>query len=327
MGATRQENHELKDTLPSQAPPVPEHELLRLIGRGSGGEVWLARNTLGTFRAVKLIRDSALRAGRPFRLELNGVLQFEPVSRLHDGLVDILQVGGSEAAGYFYYVMEVADDIVLGQTITPDRYCPRTLEYELRRRGRLPIAECVRIGAGIASALGFMHQHELLHRDIKPSNIIFVNGYPKLADIGLVSTMSEARSQMGTQGFIAPEGTGTVRADVYSLGKLLYEMSTGKDRNDYPELPEELGNSREDRDLVQFNKIVLKACRSKPWHRYQSAEDLLKALLAFQFFRYDPRQRAERFLAKVATKGGLAVAVAVFVVLVWRIVQLLTHGQ
>jgi serine/threonine protein kinase len=255
------------------------------------------------------------------------VLKFEPLSRLHDGLVDILQVGRSEAGGYFYYVMEVADDIIMGQAIEPERYCPRTLAYELRRHGRLPIAECVRIGAGIASALVFMHQHELLHRDIKPSNVIFVNGYPKLADIGLVSAMSEARSQMGTMGFIAPEGTGTVRADVYSLGKLLYEMSTGKDRHEYPELPEDLGSSREDRDLVQFNKIVLKACRAKPWQRYQSAEELLKALLAFQFFTYDPRQRAQRFLAKLATRGGLAVAVAVFALLVWRIVQLLTHGQ
>jgi serine/threonine protein kinase len=316
------------ETSVSEAPPpIPEHELLRLIGSGSGGEVWLARNALGTFRAVKLVRERALRGGRPFQLELNGVLKFEPVSRLHDGLVDILQVGRSEAAGYFYYVMEVADDIVLGQTITPEHYCPRTLEYELKRRGRLPIAECVRIGAGIASALGFMHQHELLHRDIKPSNIIFVNGYPKLADIGLVSAMSDARSQMGTMGFIAPEGTGTVRADVYSLGKLLYEMSTGKDRHEYPELPEDLGSSREDRDLVQFNKIVLKACRAKPWQRYQSAEELLKALLAFQFFKYDPRKRAERLLAKVATRGGLAVAIAVFAFLVWRIVRLSIYGQ
>jgi serine/threonine protein kinase len=167
----------------------------------------------------------------------------------------------------------------------------------------------------------------LLHRDIKPSNIIFVNGYPKLADIGLVSTMSEAGSQMGTEGFIAPEGTGTVRADVYSLGKLLYEMSTGKDRKEYPELPEDLGSSREDRDMVQFNKIVLKACRTKPWQRYQSAEELLKALLAFQFFKYDPRKRTERLLAKVATRGGLAVAVVVIAMLLWRIVRLSMQGQ
>jgi serine/threonine protein kinase len=316
------------DTMVSQAPPpVPEHELLRLIGSGSSGQVWLARNALGTLRAVKIVQTRALQGTRPFQVELHGVLKFEPVSRLHDGLVDILQAGGSEAAGYFYYVMELADDIITGQVISPERYCPRTLAFELKRRGRLPVAECVRIGAGIASALSFMHQHELLHRDIKPSNIIFVNGYPKLADIGLVSGLSEVRAHVGTMGFIAPEGTGTVRADVYSLGKLLYEMSTGKDRQDYPALPEDLGNSAEDRNLVLFNKIVLTACRTKPWQRFQSAQELLKALLAFQFSTYDPRRRAERFLTKAATKGGLAVAVTVFGVLVWKIVQLFLHGE
>src|SRR5207249_1204957 len=147
----------------------------------------------------------------------------------------ILQVGVYEAAGYFYCVMELADDVEFGQVIVPERYVPRTLAYDLTKRRRLPIGECVRNGAAIASALGFLHRHGLIHRDIKPSNIIFVNGFPKLADIGLVSDISEPGSQIGTIGFIPPEGAGTARADVYSLGKVLYEISTGRDRNDYPE--------------------------------------------------------------------------------------------
>ena len=62
------------------------------------------------------------------------------------------------------------------------------------------------------------HPHAgLIHRDIKPSNIIFVNGIPKLADIGLVAEQSEAKSFVGTEGFIPPEGPGTPRADIYSL--------------------------------------------------------------------------------------------------------------
>ena len=57
---------------------------------------------------------------------------------------------------------------------------------------------------------------------------------PKLADIGLVADVSEARSFVGTEGYIPPEGPGTPQADLYSLGKVLYEISTGKDRQDFP---------------------------------------------------------------------------------------------
>lgn len=309
-------------------PPIPEHELIRPIGSGSGGTVWLARNALGTFRAVKIIRSESSRRRRSFQSELNGVHKFEPVSRLHDGLVDILQVGGSDAAGYFYYVMELADDVHTGQTIVPERYVPRTLAHDLRQRGQLPIGECVRLGAAIASALGFLHRHELLHRDIKPSNIIFVNGFPKLADIGLVSGISESGRQIGTIGFIPPEGAGTARADVYSLGKVLYEMSTGRDRNNYPELPESLTDTVEDRDLVRFNKIVLKASRAVAERRYESAEELLTALLSFQFSNYDPRKEKARHRSlQLVSAGGLLVG-AVFIALsVWHLIWLLKHGQ
>lgn len=310
-------------------PPasIPEHELIRPIGRGSGGTVWLARNSLGTFRAVKIIRAESTRRGLSFQGELNGVHKFEPVSRLHDGLVDILQVGGSEDAGYFYYVMELADDVDTGQMIDPERYVPRTLAQDMRQRGQLPIAECVRFGAAIASAVGFLHRQDLLHRDIKPSNIIFVNGFPKLADIGLVSKISERGLQIGTVGFIPPEGAGTARADVYSLGKVLYEISTGRDRNDYPELPEIL-DSAEGRDLVQFNKIVLKACRADAGRRYQSADELMTALLSFQFSRYDPRrEKARRLSLKLVSAGGLLLGVIVITLSVRHLIWLLKHGQ
>lgn len=308
--------------------PIPEHELIRPIGSGSGGTIWLARNALGTFRAVKIIQAESSQRRSSFQSELNGVLKFEPVSRLHDGLVDILQAGGSDAAGYFYYVLELADDVNSGQAIDPERYVPRTLAHDLKHRGQLPIGECVRIGAALASALGFLHRHDLLHRDIKPSNIIFVNGFPKLADIGLVSKISESGRHTGTVGFIPPEGAGTARADVYSLGKVLYEMSTGRDRNDYPELPEKLTDTAEDRDLVQFNKIVLNACRVDAGRRYQSADELLTALVSFQFSKYDPRKEmARRLSLKLVSVGGLLLAAVVLVLSIWHFIWLLKNAQ
>src|SRR5262249_17377707 len=109
-------------------------------------------------------------------------------------------------------------------------YTPRTLRADLKQQGRLPITQCVKIGVALASALKHLHEHKLVHRDIKPSNIIFVNGAPKLADIGLVTNIDDAHSLVGTVGYIPPEGPGTPQADIYSLGKVLYEATFGKDR-------------------------------------------------------------------------------------------------
>jgi len=310
----------------SEAPAsfnVPEHDLLRVIGRGSSGEVWLARNTLGTCRAVKIVPRRLFKQQRPYQNELNAILKFEPVSRAHDGLVDVLQVGCNEAEEYFYYVMELADDVAGGQEIDPANYLPRTLGYDKERLGRLPVEDCARYGAAIASAVNFLHQHGLMHRDLKPSNIIFVNGAPKLADIGLLTDVVGTASYSGTEGFMPPEGSGTVRADVYSLGKVLYEISTGKDRNDYPELPEDLLAGWEGPDMVRLNKIIVKACRAKPWERYQTAEEMVGALSSFKFAGERVRQRKRRqLLTRVSIIGGALIGAGLLGALLWRIVWL-----
>src|SRR5205807_8994439 len=64
----------------------------------------------------------------------------------------------------------------------------------------------------------------------KPSNIIFSHGQPKLADIGLIANQDATCSFVGTEGYLPPEGPGSPQADLYSLGKVLYEASTGHDR-------------------------------------------------------------------------------------------------
>jgi len=288
--------------------------------------VWLARNALGSYRAVKIVQEQMFKHRRPFEREFNGILKFEPVSRLHDGLVDVLQAGRNEAAGYFYCVMELADDVTTGSIIHPATYSPRTLEQDKHRLKRLPVSECVRLGAAIASALGFLHKNGLFHRDIKPSNIIFVNGMPKLADIGLVTDASEGRSFVGTDGFLAPEGSGTIRADIYALGKVLYEISTGNDRNEYPVLPDMQGSRAETRDLILLNKIILKACRKKAWQRYETAEEMMLALLAFQFDKAALRRRKNTDLLTIVI-GILGAIAALGVVggLIWRFIWLMNH--
>src|SRR5262249_5816765 len=114
-------------------------------------------------------------------------------------------------------------------------YSPKTLRSELQCRGRLPVDACLQLALSLNLTLGHLHRKGLIHRDIKPSNIIFVNGVPKLADVGLVTDLSEARTFVGTEGFISPEGPNSIQADIYSLGKVLYEVSMGKDRKQFPE--------------------------------------------------------------------------------------------
>ena len=116
-------------------PEIRDHELIARVGRGSYGEVWLARNVMGTYRAVKIVYRTAFEHARPFEREFNGIKKFEPLSRSHDGFIDILQVGRAEQ--YFYYVMELADDQVTDQNIDPENYKPKSLRSELRQHRRL----------------------------------------------------------------------------------------------------------------------------------------------------------------------------------------------
>lgn len=106
---------------------------------------------------------------------------------------------------FYYYVMELGDDARTGVHITPDEYIPRTLQTDKKFSGNkpLPLDYCLEVGSQLAHALLYLHSKNLTHRDIKPANVIFVNGRPKLADIGLVAHLDQ-RSFVGTEGFIPP---------------------------------------------------------------------------------------------------------------------------
>src|SRR5438309_1226619 len=94
----------------SVPPQIPDHELLRRVGEGAYGEVWLARNVMGTYRAVKIVYRCSFSDDRPYEREFAGIKKFEPISRSHGSQVDILHVGRNDKEGYFFYVMELADD-------------------------------------------------------------------------------------------------------------------------------------------------------------------------------------------------------------------------
>ena len=97
---------------------------------------------------------------------------------------------------------------------------------------------------------------------------------PKLADIGLVTDSGGTISHVGTEGFLPPEGPGTPQADLFSLGKVLYEISTGRDRMEFPELPTLLDAGERRDQILELNLVLLKACQNDPRRRYQSAQEL-----------------------------------------------------
>ena len=296
----------MKDDNFQRTPPaIPDHEIIRQIGSGSYGEVWLARNIMGVYRAVKIVRRRSFQDDRPFEREYNGIKRFEPISRLHHSQVDILHLGVRDA-DLFYYVMEVADDIESGQEIDPAHYIPKTLDAVLKRDQKLSVDATVNLALTLVTALENLHSHGLVHRDIKPANIIYVHGVAKLADIGLVSAVDGARSLVGTEGFLPPEGPGSPQGDIFSLGKTLYEACTGRDRKDWPELPTLLADLPERKELLELNAIVVRACRDNPGERYQSAEEMRSDLLLMQSGKSVIRLRTVERRLSLVRKGALA---------------------
>ena len=293
---------------------VPDHTLVRCIGRGAYGEVWLARNIMGAYRAIKIVWRANFDSSQPFDREFLGLQKFEPISRSHEGLMQVLHVGRNDEAGYFYCVMELADDVEPRSSgnFDPDRYQPRTLQWDLRARGAIPVQESIRIALRLSQALACLHEHSLVHRDLKPANIIFVKGAPKLADIGLVCTTDSAKTHVGTEGYIPPEGSGTPQADIFSLGRVFYEMSTGKRRDQFPDLPTNLRENADADVLLEFNEVILKACAGDRRSRYQTAQELETDLTLLELGR---SVRAKRSRKQIHTRVKIAAAICAVLVL------------
>lgn len=310
---------------------IPDYELLSRIGSGAYGEVWLARGSAtGVLRAIKIVRRETFTDERPFNREFDGIKKFEEVSRSHPSQLAIFHVGRNEAAGCFYYVMELADAVRTqepearsqhadAEGLAPpgassdsgplncDSYRPRTLRSDLSP-GRLPAARVLELGLTLTEALAHLHSNGLVHRDVKPSNIIFVGGRPKLADIGLVTDASDQCSVVGTEGYIAPEGPGAPQADVFALGKVLYEALTGLDRRRYPEMPAEI-RDWPDRTLVfELNEIILKACAADARQRYATTEAMLADLRHLAEGRSVKRRRTWQQTRRLALQLGVAAA-------------------
>ena len=167
-------------------------------------------------------------------------------------LLAILHVEIDEAAGTFCYVMELADDAhgAPRGRVNPDTYEPLTLQRLRQSRGRTPFRKVAEWGIELANGLKSLHSAGLIHRDIKPSNIILVNDHAKIADVGLVTSSADALSSVGTLDYADPRGTNSPSSDLYSLGKVLYEIANDIDVRRFPQGNKEVMKWEDGKDIT-----------------------------------------------------------------------------
>jgi CHASE2 domain-containing sensor protein len=269
-------------------PDAPDYELFHPpFGHGAYGKVWLARNAIGQWQALKAVYQANFGSNtNPYEREFAGIRRYKPISPKHPSLLRVDFISKKKSAGYFYYVMELGDSLKPGWEENPSTYKPRDLARvrEQAEGRRLPPSECLRIGLSLAEALDFLHRQGLTHRDIKPQNIIFVSGQPKLADVGLVTDVHPADKQptyVGTPGYMPPrrdEPLGTPQADIYGLGMVLYVILTGREADFFPELATTLLETTNPPDFRRVNDIILKACNPDRSQRFATAEELAASL-------------------------------------------------
>lgn len=269
----------------------PGYEHIREIARGGYGRVHLFRRTgpdgradyfAGKFvyRHVFGPEDDPSSTAAYERAAL-GLGNFRSLSTDSPYLLRVFDVRHRHEEGYFCYMMELADDLNRGRRIDPVAYRPRTLKNELERRGsreRLPVSACVEIAMGLASGLRLLHEAGFTHRDVRPTNIIFVGNLPKLADIDLLAEQDPALASYIPRHYAAPEGGHSQQADVFSLGKTLYEMSTGQLANVFPCLPPDLRHWEDHRAFLELNRVIIRACAREARRRFKSAHEFALAL-------------------------------------------------
>lgn len=288
----------------AEAWPWPAgYEICRVLSEGEGGVVALARKNSGGLVALKLLRltqhanpDEALTRHDGLRL-----LTTTP------GLLHITACGLTTDRSWLWEELELADDLDGVLASAGDNYQPATLRAELIERGPLSTEAVLSVGGTLCASLETLHAHALVHRDVKPGNLLRVGGKVVLGDYGLAAPPGAPFDFKGTEGFVPSEGTADAAADLFALGKTLYELWTGCDRLEFPTIPKKLLQSPEwMKNGAAFNEFLLRACSPQSSQRYQSATEFAEGLKAAAAGRLRRTTRRRWLVTATATAGVLA---------------------
>jgi serine/threonine protein kinase/tetratricopeptide (TPR) repeat protein len=269
-----------------------EYELLEPLAQGGMGIVYKARQIhLDRLVALKLLRGGPLASPEDrqrFRAEAEAVALLD-----HPGIVPIHEIG--EAEGQLFFSMKLYAAGSLANAIADGAWSGPARDKQ-RRAAHLLLA--------IAEAVHHAHRHGILHRDLKPGNILLdADGKPHVADFGLAKDLrrhgdiTRTGIILGTPSYMAPEqasgkpGAVSVGADVYSLGAILYELTTGRAPYRSDNVLETLHSVMEgtlarpsslDRTIHRdLETICLRCLERDPARRYATAEALADDLRRF----------------------------------------------
>lgn len=307
-------------------PDIPDFDLLRPIGRGGFGEVWLARNrTTGRLLAVKVIPLQQTGAGNPAAREISSLTRFEANRHCrHPNLLPIHHVG--QTASHLFYVMDPADDLTAVPASESPEYQPASLERRLQD-GPLSAETCLNYARQLLAGLASLHAAGMVHRDVKPANCLFVGGQLKLADFGLLTESNPLVSRLGTRKYMPPDGQMDVRADVYAAGLVLYEMISGLPADEFPRLGHRSAAICRDPILAFLLHLSLQACEREPANRWTDARAML-ANLERPIGRIAPVPRRRWLVAAVTAALLATVAVGAWFLIPSRVaVNFLTDPQ
>ncbi|MDQ3798072.1 MAG: serine/threonine protein kinase [Acidobacteriota bacterium] len=252
---------------------IGEYTLVRKLGRGGFGEVWLAENGGQSFALKLPHRD---------QIDWKQITQEIGLWTLcgkHPNVMSL--VGARNFNGQIAIISEYAPD--------------GSLEDLLRAKGKLSITEAIEMIIGILKGLQHLHDSGIIHRDLKPANILLDGKTPRLTDFGISRIItSDSSSQLiaGTWAYMAPEcfdGKRNIQTDIWSVGVILYRMLTGNLPFPQKEQTELIGAiiMREPQFLEsefseRLKRILVKTLNKVPKERFQGTEDLLQNLKRFR---------------------------------------------